>query len=117
MCGDLTEARILTSFIAFYLSLSDKSLSFTFFKAYSMLSDNRLTLYTYEYAPSPKIIYQNLICQLFKSLLTTFYNKKFLILFYYKINFTIYNFFNFNCYFNKFFYICYNNLLFKLIFF
>jgi hypothetical protein len=29
------EANILTSFNAFYLSLSDKSLSFTFFNAYS----------------------------------------------------------------------------------
>lgn len=49
----LTLANILTSFNAFYFSLSDKDYSFTFFKAYSKPSAILLTLYTFEYAPSP----------------------------------------------------------------
>ena len=43
-CGDLTEAKILTSFKAFYFSLSESSFNLTFFKAYSRLSDNLFTL-------------------------------------------------------------------------
>ena len=42
-----------TSFNAFCFYLSDKFMSFTFFKAYSLLSVILRTLYTDEYAPSP----------------------------------------------------------------
>lgn len=51
--GSLMEARILTSFNAFYFSLSDKFIILTFFKAYSFPSATLFTLYTLLYAPSP----------------------------------------------------------------
>ena len=51
--GCLTEAKILTSLIAFSLSFSLKWSSLTFLRAYCLLSSSLLTLYTFEYAPSP----------------------------------------------------------------
>ena len=51
--GFFIEASMRTSFNAFCFYLSDKFMSFTFFKAYSLLSVILRTLYTDEYAPSP----------------------------------------------------------------
>jgi hypothetical protein len=53
MFGCLIDARIRTSFKAFYLSLSVSFTILTFFIAYSAPSEILFTLNTVLYAPSP----------------------------------------------------------------